>query len=320
MQPTQGPCLARAARREFGRDEAGPPDPKLPGFVRDLVRPYGNAPREELLTVPAGHAYADLAEPLIGEVVLPGGPVDLLVLVSGIHDVQLARPTAAYLSHVCPGRPISFAVCDQGSAGPFTALRLLREHIAAGDARRALLVVAEQPTLHYEPAPGPGVVPTRAAAVALLFEPGDGLALTAFRQHARVPAADADALVRQGIADLAGDHEDVTVVLGHGLSPDLATTARPVSPVAAPSAGTGTAPSAGPGPEARRAPAGLPFTGVWWELAGLLDGPVPPGRVLLADHDPDLGYVCLAALDPVRVPVAAAPSAAPSAAGRGGAR
>ena len=45
----------------------------------------------------------------------------------------------------------------------------------------------------------------------------------------------------------------------------------------------------------RRADAGTPYTGIW---SALCEAQVRrPGRlVLLADHDPTLGYLCVAAL------------------------
>jgi hypothetical protein len=48
----------------------------------------------------------------------------------------------------------------------------------------------------------------------------------------------------------------------------------------------------------RVAPAGQPSTGVWWELAGGLPTWTAEGRrVLLAEYDPALGYLCLSAID-----------------------
>jgi 4-hydroxymandelate oxidase len=48
----------------------------------------------------------------------------------------------------------------------------------------------------------------------------------------------------------------------------------------------------------RTAPDGQPGTGVWWALAEELAAPATgPRRVVLADHDPGLGYLSLCALD-----------------------
>ena len=48
------------------------------------------------------------------------------------------------------------------------------------------------------------------------------------------------------------------------------------------------------------ASAGRPYTGVWWELAGTLEADrrgAGGHRIVLADADPDLGFLCTAAID-----------------------
>ncbi|MFI5913229.1 hypothetical protein [Dactylosporangium sp. NPDC051541] len=132
-------------------------------YVADLLRPHGLALDEELLATGAGQSYGEMGAELIAAVVGPDEPVDLLVLAFDVPDVRPGRATATYLSHVCPGNPRSFAICDQGVAAPFTALRLIRSYVDSGTCRRALLLILEQSTLHY-PAP----VTARNAGVALL--------------------------------------------------------------------------------------------------------------------------------------------------------
>ncbi|HVQ92996.1 MAG TPA: hypothetical protein VMU51_18315, partial [Mycobacteriales bacterium] len=45
-------------------------------------------------------------------------------------------------------------------------------------------------------------------------------------------------------------------------------------------------------------PAGQPYTGAWWALAGDRPDWTDPGRpVLLADYDPALRYLCLSTFD-----------------------
>jgi hypothetical protein len=48
-----------------------------------------------------------------------------------------------------------------------------------------------------------------------------------------------------------------------------------------------------------RAPAGRPYTGVWWELAATManDASDGGGRVTLIDYDPALRYFCTASVD-----------------------
>src|SRR2546421_2599393 len=110
-------------------------DPALRAYLADLVGPYGLALREDLLDAGAGHSYGEMAEPLIAAVVPAASPVDLLVLAYGIHDIRLGRATATYLASRCPGDPLSFAVCDQGVAAAFTAVRLIGAYAATGACR-----------------------------------------------------------------------------------------------------------------------------------------------------------------------------------------
>lgn len=71
-----------------------------------------------------------------------------------------------------------------------------------------------------------------------------------------------------------------TVVLGTGLA-DAAATLPP-----------------GPAREVRVASAGRPFTGVWWELADGRPGwSATGGRVVVADYDAGLGYLCMSTID-----------------------
>jgi hypothetical protein len=296
--------IGRAERRVFGGRSDSPLDPELRRFVEDMVRPYGNALREDLLAEANGHAYAVMAEALIETLVPPDRPVDLLVLASAIHDTQLARPSATYLSYICPGRPMAFAVCDQGSAGAHTALRLVRDQVGAGSRGRSLLVLVEQPVLHYEPTvlDGPShLAPRRPAAVAFLCDEYGGAELLSVRQHSRVaPAAARELLAAEVSTLLCGPsvRDDVTIVLGEGLASLAGDVAAQLTE------------------RVVRAPGGQPFTGAWWELAAAmdgLDGLSDPhgsggGLVVLADYEPQLRYLSVTAVDldpsPHELPVA----------------
>ncbi|MDQ7910867.1 hypothetical protein RB614_40880 [Phytohabitans sp. ZYX-F-186] len=225
--------LARATRRVFDEPAARSAHPShgphFAGYLADLLEPYGLAPRPPA----GGQSYGEMAAALIADLVRPDEPVDLLVLAFAVPDVRPGRATATYLSHVCPGAPLAFAVCDQGVAAGFTALRIAE---AYPDRRRSLVVVVEQATLHYDlPAPAP--LPARHAGVALLC--GDS-----------------------GVARVSS----VVVRRGEPVAGDL----RPA--------------------------AGQPYTGVWWALAGELADPTPR-RVVVADHDPVLGYACSSTVD-----------------------
>ncbi|KAA2255916.1 2-hydroxy-acid oxidase [Solihabitans fulvus] len=268
--------VTRAVRRVFdGRSDTAL-DPELRIFLSDMVRPYGLALREDLLTAGVGHSYGEMAAPLIAEATSADEPVDVLVLAFAMHDLRLGRATSVYLSNLCPGGPMAFAVCDQGSAAAFTALRLIREYSRSGACRRALLLVLEQSVLHYEPA-GPAEIPARHAGVALLCDDAGGAALSGARQHADVAVGQVATLLAEDLGALTAGRTDVTLILGGGLAA-LA--------------------DAGLAERVRIAPEGQPYTGVWWELAGALDHD-DPGLTVFADHDPNLRYLCVSALDTV---------------------
>lgn len=290
--------VSPAGRLLAGGSSPAARDPMLRVYLADMVRPYGVALREDLLEAGSGQSYGEMAGTLLSREMPAGEPVDLLVLAFAVGDVVPGRATAAHLSSRCPGRPAAFAVCDQGVAAPFTALRLIREYARTPGCRRALLIVTEQATLHYEQ-PAPAAVPAQNAAVALLCSDSGPGRLATVRLHAGSRAgsgtgsgagngagnggdgAGTAELLSAELGELAGGRDDVTVILGAG---------------AAELAGSG---AAGPaGAEVIAAPSGQPCTGAWWELAGRLPGRGEAGRrVLLADYEPSLGYLCLAAID-----------------------
>jgi hypothetical protein len=240
--------LVRAAYRAFDEHSPLATEPTLPGYLADMGRPFGVRLRAEPFT--SGHSHGEMAEPLI-EALDDGRPIDVLVLAERMHDVRPGRATATYLGSRVPGAPLAFAVCDQGSAAPFTALRLLDAYARSGACARALLLVVEQATLHYEPVT-PVRLPDRHTAVALLLEAGPTTTITV-RQHVGESELDAE------LDDLCSGHPDPVVLRGN---------------------------------------AGLPLTGLWWELAAGLGNWVAQGkRVVLADHDPTVGLLSVAAID-----------------------
>jgi len=247
----------------------------LEEYMSDLVRPYGFALRDAVLNGGTGRRYEEMAEALIAATVSTDDPVDLVILAFAVPDARAGRTTATYRGASLPGDPLAFAVCDQGTAATFTALRLARELARTGDCRRGLVLVVEQATLPYLP-DGPAALPARPAAVALRCGDTGPARLAVHRQHAGVPAGVLDALLAAELAELCAGPGEVTLVLGGGLA-GRATPPRTVDRV-------------------RIAPDGQPATGVWWALADELM-PGGPRRVVLADHEPALGYLGLVALD-----------------------
>ncbi|MER7706752.1 hypothetical protein ABTX81_28130 [Kitasatospora sp. NPDC097605] len=255
------PALTRVLTRYAdGRSERSL-DPDLRVFVSDLVRPYGLALREDLLAEGVGHAYEELAAGLLAEALGPDEPADVLIQAFDSPDVRPGAPTSLALSRSCAGTPVALALCDQGTAGAFGALRAVDAYRRTGFARRAVVVLAEQTALHYEPA-APVTLPDRHCAVVLVCEPAPGEEL-AVRQDTGADAESAAEEVRRQAKELG---EGAAVLLSAALEV--------------------------PGLDAVRAPAGQPFTGVWSALAERLPAWRAERRpVLVADLDPRLGVL-----------------------------
>jgi hypothetical protein len=248
--------ILRALRRTFTEPARLAQDPthagRLEVYLTDMLAPYGLRPDPEALARKAGQSYGEMAEWAVVNAVGPGEEVDLLVLAFAVPDITPGRATATYLSHVCPGNPLAFAICDQGRAAPFTGLRIIQEYARTGDCRRALLLVVEQADLPYPTEP-PVALPTAHTVVALLLgSPAPGAS--------RVASVEihADTSIDEARAKLSGG---TGMILG------------------APLGGVHT---------------GRPYTGVWWELAGAMEA--SPGRLVLADYDEQLRYLCTAAV------------------------
>jgi hypothetical protein len=320
--------LLRAERRSF----PGPAvsiwehvDPAGTGeYLADMLAPYGRRVTPGVFDGPGpptlGQSYGEMARAVIGATVRPDEPVDLLVLAFSVHDMLPGRATAAYLSHLCPGTPMSFAVCDQGSAATFSGLRMIRATAASTGCRRALLVVLEQAELPYRTG---APLPTGHHAVAMLYgdeSAGDAARLARVvdvRQHAGIGADRVADLATDAVAELSVGADRVRVVLSESLAARW---------------------PAHPAGEAGVAPPGQPSTGVWWRLLDRLPGAVAgstgaggagtaepgagaavgggaaagpdagaaagpdagaaAGLVVVADYDAGLGYACLTAMRP----------------------
>jgi hypothetical protein len=283
--------ISRAGRRVFEGDSAGALHPSLRVFLSDLTRPYGLGLREDLLAAGAGQCYGEMSAALLTDVLPAGDPPDLIVLAFAMPDVRPERATASYLSHLCAGAPMGFAVCDQGTAAAFTGLRLISEYARSGACTRALLIIIEQAVLHHDlPAGGAGVVPARHAAVALSCDSAGPAQVLQVRQHAAIVPERASAVLAAGVAELGSPDASATLILGHDLARLAGLRDRAAAGQAAP------VPGLEPATRVRIAPDGQPSTGVWWELASAADWAVPGELVLLADYEPALGYLSLTAI------------------------
>jgi hypothetical protein len=260
-----------AAGRTFDELTGQVLHPTLGRYVADMTAPHGVAVREELIEQGAGHSYGEMCVPLLAELVSEECPADLLVLATGVPDVRYGRATATYLSWHCAGAPLAFAVCDQGLAAAFTALHLIDGYARTGGARRAVLLVAEQPTVFHE-LPVPAPVPDRAAAVGVVLEPDGPRGALSVRRHPNVAEHAVAEVLAAELAPLSGAGPEPTVLLGAGLAEVVAD--RSV------------------GGDVRVCRENQPFTGIWLELSRSLSGwQESGGQVLLADYDPMMGYL-----------------------------
>lgn len=281
--------LVSAERRTFSGPAEFLSDPAnraaVSSYLSDLTRPYpselSGAP-PVLVSPEQGQSYGEMAEALIGALVPADQPVGLLVLAFSIHDVQPGRATATYLSHVCPGTPMAFAICDQGSAAAYSALRIARDYPAPDGCPRSLVIVVEQAALPY----GDGTaLPAQHRGVAMLFENGTGGAgaggarLVALVQRPDLAPAAVAGQAAADLAELSAGYPQVRLVLS-----------RPLA----------TAWPGHPRDGVRVGPADQPSTGIWWQLLDELDAAGDrPGLLVAADYDPQLRCLCLAAFEPV---------------------
>lgn len=276
-----------AARRRFDPPPAIADRPghaeHLHRYLSDLVAPYRLDLRADLATDRTGHSYGEMADALVAELVPEQRPIDLLVLAFTTPDVRPGRSTATYLSERCPGKPLAFAICDQGSAAAFTGLRLIDQYARTAGCHRSLLLVVEQATVPYD-AGIPVDLPVAHTAVGLRCELAGSAPVAAIRQHPSVSEDQLGRLLAAELAALAPDGTTPYVIADRYLADRLAATV--------------------PADRLCIVPPGQPHTGTWWELAGQLapvwSGPAQrqgPRRVVLAAYERQLGYLCLSAVD-----------------------
>ena len=284
--------VRRVASQVFDGTSETSLDPDLRVYLADMIRPYELALREDLLAERAGHNYGEMAEELLRATVSEDEPIDLLLLAFGIPDVRPGRCSALYLSSVCPGEPLAFAICEQGTGAAHTALKLARDYGRGGGnsgsgCQRALVLIVEQAALHYEPAPSPTapLLPDRHTAVALVCDQSGTDESVLLRQHTDVAPESISSLLLADIAMLTVDHARTVVILGAG----LAAMAQEVK-------ATGC-------DDVVVACAGQPYTGMWSELAGGLPQWTAEGAlILLADYDSQLRYLSVCGIDTVSAP------------------
>lgn len=269
--------LARMVARTFPADSELASAPELRVYLSDMIRPYEFELREDLLAKGVGHSYGEMGLELISAAVAEDEPVDLLLLALWAPDVRPGRATALYLSSLCPGRPQSFAISDQGIGAAFTATRLAREYLRTGECHRALVLMMEQSAVHYaakfggEQESGPQfarTIPDCHTGVAMRYEhdPRTKPQLPHVRQLTSVGSSEAGRSFEKLTEELPPPATGRVLVLGEG----LADVDRDFDSMAA----------------VVVRPAGRPLTGVWSALAEHHDEWASQHReVVLADYD-----------------------------------
>ena len=268
--------LQRMVRLDFTSADATPAElresSEVPYFA-DLSARYGLAFRADALAGDRLVGYSEMAERLLDALAPLDDPIDLVVVGHAVPDADIGRFVGCTLSAAAPGEALPFAISDQGNATAFTALRLAGEYAKTGDVHHVLVVLLDQTTLPYDVDLVPSAQPLHDSGVALLLgpgEPGRGLAV---RQVADVDVDQAAALLAEILADLGHERGPAAVVVG----PALAAVAAVADVTAFPVTVAG---------------AGRPAGALWWAAAES-DG----SRVILADYDPALRYLCIAAVD-----------------------
>ncbi|MEV6121580.1 hypothetical protein AB0M23_13800 [Streptomyces sp. NPDC052077] len=275
--PVRLPLRVRGiTARRFGpgrRFVRGGPVPWLEHYFADLSEIHGVGLRPGFLDGTTRNSYAEMAAETAGALGPFGGPVDLLATAHAVEDSDMERSPTGYVCELLPGDPLPVGVSDQGSAAPFTALRLTGEYVRPGGLARGVLIALDQSSRPYTAPVPPERAATADCAVGLLLT-ADEDADTRLAQWTGVrPGAVAGLLAEA----LAAEPAPGVLLAGAGVDPgrDL----------------PGAAGGAGRLVTTAR---GLPCTGVWEELARLVPAPGgAPERVTLVEYERALGHLCL---------------------------
>ncbi|WP_019435802.1 hypothetical protein [Streptomyces sp. AA0539] len=154
--------------------------------LSDLLAPYGGSlvqkPDDQSLRLP----YPSMATRLLAEAVADGARVDHVLLAYAIPSLAPSDHIGAALTAAGPEEPLVFAVSDQGTTAPYTALRLASEY-QLRHRGQTLVIALDQAAL---PWPTPGTQPRRSAAYALLLDSTAGQGGVTLYQRTKVAEAE----------------------------------------------------------------------------------------------------------------------------------
>ncbi|MEV0156313.1 hypothetical protein AB0H57_21645 [Micromonospora sp. NPDC050686] len=203
-----------------------------------------------------GASYFQMAG-LALDVLAPDRDFDLVVFVTATPDCQLTHYSAPQFNEALPGRPGFIGIGDQGAAGPFTAVRIVRNHLRFGLVERAIILIMEQALIPQTP---DRLWVPRDSAVALVLSRRGGLVLGS------------EAISRNSAIRLPpGGSEESVLIQGNGMTE---------TDFAAPGARFA---------QVWRPDGDYACTGVWETLASRLPQ-LRHNRVVLAEADQTLSY------------------------------
>lgn len=250
--------LAGAVRAGFG-PSGRVPDDNADAYYRGMAGIFGAGLDRVALDRGNHNTFSAMGAAVLAGLGGEAGPIDLVVLAHAVPDIDVHGFAAAAVSYRIGGEPAAFAVGDQGSATPFTALRVAGAYARADEAKRVLVLLLDQATVPYRSSVPPPLADF-AVGLVLTADPTASLAVHQF------PDTD-PAGVRLLLRRLVPANPDATVLLGPGVDPrDLPYPARVVA-----------------------VPEGQPTTGLWARLVPRRDA-----RVVAVDYDPRLRYLCVA--------------------------
>ncbi|GGV42767.1 hypothetical protein GCM10010245_67150 [Streptomyces spectabilis] len=187
-------------------------------YLQDLHRPYGAQVDEARLRSGAGVSHLDLAERLLADdtVAAAARGADLVVVATTLPDLHPFTPVSPHLQERLGGTGRRFAVTEQGSAAPFTALRIAAAGHRTGRARTTAVMIAEQSTHAARDERLAAATPADAAAL-LVLGAGEGPDIT---RVAEVRGSGPDP-VTDGLARAADGAHHPLVVLGPHVAPSV---------------------------------------------------------------------------------------------------
>jgi hypothetical protein len=164
---------------EFGGSRPYPVVASQTNALEASRRMYGQASDLSQVDSGWGNPYRAMAESLVAGLGLNAdggdGSVDVVVIAYDGMDCGPWEHLGCRLTEVVAGRPRAFAISGQGTAGPFTAMRIASILVGSRAAGRALVLMLE----HRQVPVDPGVAtPERDIAVGFVLGPSGPVRLT----------------------------------------------------------------------------------------------------------------------------------------------